>query len=157
MKMFPNDQFISILNRYRERIVKPRGWRDCYFGCFQTISQCIGEGKTQKVGWTENWPRVDCRHFINGGLLNTSCGPEKPLKFISRCWAVVGKVSCSFHHDANHPFPSTAVTRDRYAPYLWLIPPLWRGEKEIEITCCTGHNVMITSSPPSPPIRRFDD
>jgi hypothetical protein len=29
--------------------------------------------------------RVDCRHFINGGLLNTSCGPVEPLKFIGRC------------------------------------------------------------------------
>ncbi len=29
--------------------------------------------------------RVDSRHFINGGLLNTSSGPVELLKFIGRC------------------------------------------------------------------------
>jgi hypothetical protein len=27
---------------------------------------------------------ADCRHFINGGMLNTSSGPVEQLKFIGR-------------------------------------------------------------------------
>jgi hypothetical protein len=66
----------------RERELELRVWRDYYFGCFQTITQCIGEGKTEDR-LDRELTRVDCRLFINGGLFNTSSGPVATLVYRS--------------------------------------------------------------------------